>query len=73
MILTGCTSNSEKNSDFKIVTSFYPIYTIAKNIAGNVDGVSISNMAGHSARMLAWLYINYSRPKKNRDSKYVYF
>lgn len=51
-LLTGCTSTSEKSEDFKIVTSFYPMYTIAKKIAGNIDGVSVSNMAGHNIRVL---------------------
>ena len=41
--VTGC--GGEKNSDkLKIVTSFYPIYLDAINIAGNVDGVEVLNL-----------------------------
>ncbi len=41
--MTGC--GGEKNSDkLKIVTSFYPMYIDAINIAGNVDGVEVLNL-----------------------------
>ena len=41
--MTGC--GGEKNSDkLKIVTSFYPMYINAINIAGNVDGVEVLNL-----------------------------
>lgn len=29
---------------FKIVTSFYPVYIIAKNVAGDIDGVRVVNL-----------------------------
>ena len=41
--MTGC--GGEKKSDkLKIVTSFYPMYIDAINIAGNVDGVEVLNL-----------------------------
>ena len=41
--VTGCGTN--KNSDkLKIVTSFYPMYIDAINIAGNVEGVEVVNL-----------------------------
>ena len=45
--LAGCGSNTARQaSDGKlhIVTSFYPMYIDAVNIAGNVDGVEVTNL-----------------------------
>jgi zinc transport system substrate-binding protein len=46
--LTGCASKerAEKSGDIKIVTSFYPMYIAAINVARDVDGVAVENMAG---------------------------
>ena len=44
-VATGCGSNNEKNKDkFHIVTSFYPMYIEAANIAQGVEGVEVINM-----------------------------
>ena len=41
--VTGCGTN--KNSDkLKIVTSFYPMYIDAINIAGNIPNVEVVNL-----------------------------
>jgi len=42
----GCKRESAtaKNGMFLIVTSFYPVYIIAKNVADGVDGVKVINM-----------------------------
>ena len=45
MLLTGCTSKKENTNNFKIVTSFYPMYEIALNITNGAQNVSIENMA----------------------------
>ncbi len=42
--LTGCNSEIEENNNFKIVTSFYPMYIITKNITTGAKNVSLSNM-----------------------------
>lgn len=49
---TGCSSQQEKNENFKIVTSFYPMYTIAKTVADGVEGVTVENMASQNAGCL---------------------
>ena len=41
--LTGCGENKASDK-LKIVTSFYPIYLDAINIAGDVDGVEVINL-----------------------------
>jgi len=42
-ILTGCGKNSDDDK-LHIVTSFYPMYLDAINIAGNVQGVEVTNL-----------------------------
>lgn len=34
-----------RNHDFKVVTSFYPMYIAAKNIAGDCPGVTLENLS----------------------------
>ena len=41
--VTGCGKNSDDDK-LKIVTSFYPMYLDAINIAGNVPGVEVTNL-----------------------------
>ncbi|MBR6033485.1 MAG: zinc ABC transporter substrate-binding protein [Clostridia bacterium] len=42
-------NNQKKEKEsFKIVTSFYPMYTIVKNIVDETEGVTIDNMANHN-------------------------
>ena len=43
LTLTGCGKNSD-DGKLKIVTSFFPMYIDAVNIAGNVDGVEVINL-----------------------------
>ena len=45
IILTGCNEKTEKSGEFKIVSSFYPMYILTKNIAEDIDGVEVYNMA----------------------------
>lgn len=35
---------SRAGNGFTIVTSFYPVYIIARNVAGNIDGVRVVNL-----------------------------
>ncbi len=38
----------EENSKFKIVTSFYPMYTIAKSLSAGIENVEVENMASNN-------------------------
>lgn len=52
IFLTGCTTQKKEEEAFKIVTSFYPMYTIAQNVAKDIDSVKIENMASQSVGCL---------------------
>lgn len=43
--LTGCLGKENKNGNYKIVTSFYPMYIIALNITEGAQNVELNNMA----------------------------
>jgi len=52
LVLTSCSKNGSENeiistekSDITIVTSFYPMYIFTKNIAKDIDGIKVINMA----------------------------
>ena len=49
--LAGCTQKEETN-EFKIVTSFYPMYIIALNITEGAENISLENMADTNAGCL---------------------
>lgn len=40
----GGKNDTDKKNGFMIVTSFYPVYIVAKNVADGVDGVRVVNM-----------------------------
>ncbi len=56
LLLTACAQpageasskavSASPGNDFRIVTSFYPMHVLTRNIAGNIPGVSISSMTG---------------------------
>lgn len=48
----GCTRRAEPNIQFRVVTSFYPLYIMALNITDGVSGVQVDNMAGQQAGCL---------------------
>ena len=51
--LTGCgTQNKEKKGEFKIVSSFYPVYIMLANITDGAQNVKIENMASNSTGCL---------------------
>lgn len=50
--LAGCSPREEKESAFRIVTSFYPMYIITLNITQGMEDVSVSNMAGQQTGCL---------------------
>lgn len=50
--LVGCSPREEKESAFRIVTSFYPMYIITLNITQGMEDVSVSNMAGQQTGCL---------------------
>ncbi|MBP8081607.1 MAG: zinc ABC transporter substrate-binding protein [Spirochaetes bacterium] len=42
---SACSKNSnESKAKFTVITSFYPVYIIAKNVANTADGVEVINM-----------------------------
>jgi len=49
---TGCTGRKQENVRFRVVTSFYPIYIMTRNITNGVDGVQVDNMAGQQTGCL---------------------
>lgn len=51
LTLTGCTKEESNNENYKIVTSFYPIYIMTYNITDGVNDVLLTNMADINARM----------------------
>lgn len=51
LTLTGCTKENDNNENYKIVTSFYPIYIMTYNITDGVNDVSLTNMADVNTRM----------------------
>lgn len=51
LTLTGCTKENNDNENYKIVTSFYPIYIMTYNITDGASMIELSNMADTNARM----------------------
>lgn len=43
--LSSCTKKKENDDNYKVVTSFYPIYIMTKNIMQDAEKVELSNMA----------------------------
>lgn len=54
LLMTGCgnSSRQDRTVDFRIVTSFYPMYIMALNITQGIDGVQVDNMAGQQTGCL---------------------
>lgn len=50
--LSGCTKVEENNDNYKIVTSFYPIYIMTENIVQDAENLELSNMTDISAGCL---------------------
>jgi zinc transport system substrate-binding protein len=45
MTLAGCGKSKPQQSDeMRIVTSFYPIYIMTLNVAGNINGIRVENL-----------------------------
>ena len=70
--LTGCTKENNSNENYKIVTSFYPVYIMTCNITDEANNVELANMADANTRMCSQLYTKNFRFKKGRKSRYVY-
>lgn len=51
-VLTGCQKQEEKEENVKLVTSFYPMYVITQNVAKDIEGVVVENMASQSVGCL---------------------
>lgn len=43
-LLTGCAKTEVKSDNFKIVTSFYPMYIITKNVTDGANNIQLVNM-----------------------------
>ena len=44
LMISGCGKKEEHKAGFTVVTSFYPVYILAKNIAKDIPSVEIRNM-----------------------------
>lgn len=73
VLLSGCTSTSNKDKSFKIVTSFYPMYTIANELAKGVEGVTVENMTSHSVGCLHDYTLTTADLKKIENSNIFLF
>ena len=51
-LLAACGRPAARNSEFTIVTSFYPMYIMAKNIARDIPGVRVVNLTASSTGCL---------------------
>lgn len=51
-VLAGCTPRQEETPAYRIVTSFYPMYIMTKNITKGIDEVQVVDMAGNQAGCL---------------------
>lgn len=61
--LSGCAPRREETVDFRILTSFYPMYILTLNIAQGIEGVEVVNMAGQQTGCL------HDYQLQNRDMK----
>lgn len=52
LAFTGCTPVSQLQSDFQIVTSFYPMYLFTRNLTDGISGVTVVNMTAQNAGCL---------------------
>ncbi len=53
ILLPGCQSKSDtENGNFRVTTSFYPLYIMAMNLTDGVEGVKLANMAEPSTGCL---------------------
>ena len=52
LALGSLTDAGETGTSFRVVTSFYPLYIAALNVASGVQGVSVANMAKSSSGCL---------------------
>ena len=51
-LITGCEKKNNDSNKFRIVTSFYPMYIMTQNIAGEIEEVSIDNMTQYNVGCL---------------------
>lgn len=51
LTLTGCTKEKDNNENYKIVTSFYPVYIMTYNITDGANMIELTNMADTNTRM----------------------
>lgn len=53
VLITYMMNKTEENSeDYTIVTSFYPMYVLAKNIIGDADGINLVNLTDYQSGCL---------------------
>lgn len=60
--------NNEESNNFKIVTSFYPIYIIAENLTKGASNIELSNMAELNGGCLHDYTLSTSDVKKLEDA-----
>ena len=49
---SGCTPVEHLQSDYQIVTSFYPMYLFTRNLTEGISGVTVVNMTAQNAGCL---------------------
>lgn len=49
---TGCTPVAQMQSDYQIVTSFYPMYLFTRNLTDGISGLTVVNMTAQHAGCL---------------------
>lgn len=52
LILSSCTYEKGENNDFKVVTSFYPVYVFTKNIAEGAENIEVLCMTDYNSGCL---------------------
>lgn len=62
-------TKDEKSNDIKVVTSFYPIYTIAKNIVGDTDNIEVVNLTDYQTGCLHDYQVTTGDMRKLEDAE----
>ena len=70
--LTGCAKTEVQKENYKIVTSFYPMYIIVRNITDGANNVQLVNMTEQNTGCIHDYTLTTNDMKKNRKCRYFY-
>ena len=70
-ILTGCNEEKINNENFKITTSFYPMYIIALNLTKDAKNIELNNMTDSSIGCLHNYTLTTNDLKKIQESDII--